>query len=96
MRKPYRHPELVSGSPHLEEGKEEMVDWVIHDALIVDGSGVLPFAGKVAIKADKIVEMGNIKPLQVGRRIDAGKKTVAPGSSTCTATRMFYFSTATS
>ncbi len=34
-----------------------MIDWLIKDTLIIDGTGALPFPGDIAIRGDRIVEV---------------------------------------
>jgi N-acyl-D-amino-acid deacylase len=53
-------------------------DLVIRGGTIYDGSGGKPFAGDVAVKADRIVAVGKVRGK--GRKeIDAAGKAVAPG-----------------
>ena len=55
-----------------------MVDFVIRNALIVDGTGKPGFYGSVAVKGDQIVEVGSItSPGSVS--IDAKGLVLAPG-----------------
>tara|TARA_R110002072_G_scaffold64_8_gene402 strand:+ start:4719 stop:6392 length:1674 start_codon:yes stop_codon:yes gene_type:complete len=55
-----------------------MLDVVIKNGLIVDGSGLPGFFGDVAIKDGRIVKTGNVTEA-ASTTIDASGKTVAPG-----------------
>jgi N-acyl-D-amino-acid deacylase len=54
-------------------------DIVIRNGLVVDGSGKDRYAADVAIKADRIAEIGKPGSLKGASEIDAGGKVVAPG-----------------
>ncbi|NKB68593.1 MAG: amidohydrolase family protein [Candidatus Latescibacteria bacterium] len=55
-----------------------MLDWIIRNAEIADGSGGEPFVGDIGVEGDTIVQVG-----QVGgsgrREVDAGGRVAAPG-----------------
>jgi N-acyl-D-amino-acid deacylase len=54
-------------------------DVLIRGGTIYDGSGSDPMVGDVAIKGDKIVYVGPIRPASAAREIDASGLAVAPG-----------------
>src|SRR4030042_3989162 len=56
-----------------------MIDWLIKDARIIYGTGNLPFLGDIAIRGDRIAEIG--KPGNLGARtvINAGGRVASPG-----------------
>ncbi|MCK7541680.1 MAG: D-aminoacylase [Marinilabiliales bacterium] len=54
-------------------------DVVIKNGRIIDGSGAAAFDGDIAIKADTIAAMGNLKKAKADMVIDAGGMAVAPG-----------------
>jgi N-acyl-D-amino-acid deacylase len=54
-------------------------DVLISGGTIYDGSGGPPFAGEVALRADRIVYVGPHAPGQARERFDARGKAVAPG-----------------
>lgn len=56
-----------------------MVDTVIRDGLIFDGSGGAPFVGDIAIHHDTIVSVGDIGRIRGVKEIDARGLAVAPG-----------------
>jgi N-acyl-D-aspartate/D-glutamate deacylase len=58
---------------------DEPFDLVIRNGKIVDGSGNPWFVGDVAVRGDKIVEVGRSIPGPVKREIDAKGLVVAPG-----------------
>ena len=58
---------------------EEQYDVVIKNGTIYDGSGVAPFSGDVAIRADKIIAIGTLAEYKATKVIDASGLAVAPG-----------------
>ena len=54
-------------------------DLIIRNGSIVDGSGRPAFRADLAIKADRIVRIGNLQSSSAKRIIDAGGQIVAPG-----------------
>jgi len=55
-----------------------MHDFVIRDALIVDGNGAPPFGGDVAIDGDRLTQVGG-KAGPGRREVAAGGRLLAPG-----------------
>jgi N-acyl-D-amino-acid deacylase len=55
------------------------VDYVIRDGLVVDGSGGDPFYADVAVKGDRIVEIGKDLSLSGAENVDAQGCIVTPG-----------------
>ena len=55
-----------------------MHDLIIDNATIYDGSGAAPLRGSVAIKVDRIAEVGDVKG-EARERIDAGGLALMPG-----------------
>ena len=56
-----------------------MIDFLIKNALIVDGSGAQPFTGDVAVAGNTIVDIGNLDQTEAFSVIDAHGKIVSPG-----------------
>ncbi|HUG48180.1 MAG TPA: amidohydrolase family protein [Candidatus Limnocylindria bacterium] len=58
-----------------------VIDLLIEGGLIVDGSGAPARSGRLAVEGDRLrlLAQGESAGEQVGRRIDAGGKVVAPG-----------------
>lgn len=56
-----------------------MVDIVIRNGLIVDGTGAAPFVGDVAIKDGRIAAVGPSLGIKGAREVDATNKHVTPG-----------------
>ena len=56
-----------------------MLDWVIYNAEILDGSGAPAFHGGVAIENGRIAEVGNVENLPAAQMLDAAGKTLTPG-----------------
>lgn len=54
-------------------------DWVIDRVLIIDGSGQPPYHGKVAVKGDKIVAIGDFPLPSRVKVIDGKNLALAPG-----------------
>ena len=56
-----------------------MIDWVIKDAEIVDGTGAPSFTGDIAISGDRIVALGKAQNLDAKRLIKADGRIACPG-----------------
>lgn len=54
-------------------------DCIIRGGLIYDGTGATPYTGDVAIQADTLAAIGNLKSFQTKQEIDASGLAVAPG-----------------
>ena len=54
-------------------------DLLIHNATIYDGSGEAPYTGSVAVNADTIAEVGQLKNAAGKKEIDAGGMALSPG-----------------
>ncbi len=54
-------------------------DLVLANGRVVDGSGAPWFRADVGIRSDKIAAVGDLSRSKVARRIDVGKRMVAPG-----------------
>lgn len=64
-----------------KEGEEVIYDYIIHNAMILDGSGEEAFPGHVAITGNEIVAVSGEAPDLSSARftIDAGEKYLTPG-----------------
>jgi N-acyl-D-amino-acid deacylase len=56
-----------------------MIDWLIKDAQIVDGTGVPSFRGDIAISGERILELGRLGNPEAKRLVKADGKIVSPG-----------------
>jgi N-acyl-D-amino-acid deacylase len=56
-----------------------MFDWLIRDALVVDGTGRSPSRGDVGIQADRVAAVGSLSNTPAARAIEAGGRVVTPG-----------------
>jgi N-acyl-D-amino-acid deacylase len=56
-----------------------MIDWLIKDAQIIDGTGGPAFRGDIAVSGEKIVEIGRLRNLEAKHLVNAGGKSVCPG-----------------
>ena len=54
-------------------------DTIIRNGIIYDGKGGAPFKGDIAINADTIAFIGDLKNASAKNEIDAGGKAIAPG-----------------
>ncbi|HET7117492.1 MAG TPA: D-aminoacylase, partial [Hanamia sp.] len=54
-------------------------DTIIRNGMIYDGKGGAPFKGDIAINADTIAFIGDLKNASAENEIDAGGKAVSPG-----------------
>lgn len=70
---------LVAFVTNPASAAEASYDIVIRNGKIVDGSGNPWFQGDVAIRGDRIVAVGRVKPATAKREIDARGLIVAPG-----------------
>lgn len=55
-----------------------MLDWKIHNGLIVDGTGAAPRMGAVGVVGDRIVAVGDV-PSLAARELDAKGALITPG-----------------
>ena len=55
-----------------------MYDVIVRDAMIVDGSGQQPFTGDVAVRGERIADIGKISS-RAREEVDAGGRALAPG-----------------
>jgi len=58
---------------------DKMLDIIIHNGWLVDGTGNPKHKGDVGIKGDRIVEVGKLEKAQAVLHIDAAGKIVCPG-----------------
>jgi len=56
-----------------------MIDWLIKDALIIDGTGAPPFPGDIAIRGDMIFGVGNLGDIDTKGLIETKGRIAAPG-----------------
>jgi N-acyl-D-amino-acid deacylase len=56
-----------------------MIDWLIKDAQIIDGTGGPSFRGDIAVSGEKILEIGRLGNLEAKRLVNADGKVVSPG-----------------
>ncbi len=56
-----------------------MIDWLIKDTIIIDGTGAPPFSGDIAIRGDRIVEVGNVGHIDPKNLIQSEGRITAPG-----------------
>lgn len=59
--------------------QETRYDTIIRNGIIYDGKGGVPFKGDIAINADTIAFIGDLKNASAKNEVDAGGKAVAPG-----------------
>src|SRR5215207_2111251 len=72
-------PALVILSMVLVSSQTPQYDLLIRNGRIVDGSGRAGYVADVAIKGDRIVDIGNLAKATASRTIDAQGLVVAPG-----------------
>jgi N-acyl-D-amino-acid deacylase len=60
-----------------------MLDLVVRNAIIYDGSGMPPFLGEVGVKSGRLVRVGRV-PERGDVEVDAAGHAVAPGFITPT------------
>ncbi len=63
----------------LPERRQLVYDCIIRDGMIYDGSGRTPFRGDIAILADTIAKIGDLKAFKSRRELSANGLAVAPG-----------------
>jgi N-acyl-D-amino-acid deacylase len=56
-----------------------MLDWIIRNTEILDGSGKPAFSGDVAIQGNKIAEVGRLPDAPARHTLDAAGRTLTPG-----------------
>jgi N-acyl-D-amino-acid deacylase len=56
-----------------------MIDWLIKDAQIIDGTGGPSFRGDIAVSGEKILEIGRLGDPEAKRLVNADGKVVSPG-----------------
>lgn len=56
-----------------------MMDYVIRNAMVVDGTGQPPFRADVAVRNEKIAAVGNLNGVHGAEEWDAGGKYLTPG-----------------
>ena len=56
-----------------------MLDLLVRDGLIVDGTGTPPFRGDVAVKDGRIAGVGELESADADQTIDAAGRVVCPG-----------------
>lgn len=56
-----------------------MLDLLVHDALVVDGTGVPPTRGDVAVDGGRIAAVGELDGAKARRTIEAAGRVVCPG-----------------
>ena len=56
-----------------------MLDVLVRDALVVDGTGAPPFRGDVAVAGTRIAAVGELNSVQADRVINAAGRMVCPG-----------------
>lgn len=63
----------------MTQATPEMVDLLVRNARLIDGSGGPSQQGDLAVADDRIVAMGDLSKLKGAVEIDAGGKALAPG-----------------
>ena len=56
-----------------------MLDLLLRNGLIVDGTGAPPFRGDVGIEGDRLAAVGDVDGADARRTIDAAGRIVCPG-----------------
>src|SRR2546430_16679331 len=69
--------------PTLTNAALPEYDLIIRHGRVIDGTGRVAFNNDIAIKGDRIEEMGNLRSTKAKREIDARGQVVAPVSSIC-------------
>lgn len=59
--------------------RQQIYDTIIRNGMIYDGNGGKPYGADIAINADTIAFIGDLKNASAKNEIDAGGKAVAPG-----------------
>jgi len=70
---------LFSFIPTSSTAPAPQYDLVVRNGLVIDGSGRPGFRADLAIKGDRIVQIGKLKTASGAREIDASGMVVAPG-----------------
>jgi N-acyl-D-amino-acid deacylase len=71
---------IASQQPcHEAHAQEDSYDLVLRNGKIVDGTGNPAYFGDVAIRGDRVVGVGSVKPLPAKRVVDATGLVIAPG-----------------
>ena len=70
---------LVLLSLALPEKRPVEYDYIIRNGMIYDGSGSQPFAGDIAVHADTIASIGDLRSFKSKNEIDATGLAIAPG-----------------
>jgi len=70
---------LFSLVSNLTSAAPPQYDVLIRNGLVIDGSGRPGYRADVAIKGDRIVQIGKLKSARAAREIDAAGMVVAPG-----------------
>ena len=70
---------LFSFVPNARTTSAPKYDLMIKNGLVIDGSGRLGYRADVAIKGDRIVQIGKLKNASGARELDATGMVVAPG-----------------
>ena len=70
---------LISSQPLTSEAAPPEFDLIIRNGRVVDGSGRPAFAADVAITADRVALIGDLRSARAKRVIDARGQIVAPG-----------------
>ncbi len=78
---------IFSALPTDTTASAAQYDLLIKNGRIIDGSGQPGYTADLAVKGDRIVQIGNLKNAKATRVIDAAGLVVAPDSSTCWASR---------
>lgn len=70
---------LILLSLAFPEKRPVVYDCIIRNGILYDGSGDAPFKGDLAIQADSVVAMGDLKIFKAKKEIDATGLSVSPG-----------------
>src|SRR5579871_320929 len=70
---------LLLFSSEKIQAQSQNCDLIIRHGMIYDGSGKRPFIGDIAVRAGKIVAIGDLKISRATREVDATGLAVAPG-----------------
>ena len=70
---------LALGGALAFAGDPQAADIVIRNGVIYDGKGGAPFNGGVAIRGERIVQLGDVSGWRAAREIDAKGLAIAPG-----------------
>jgi len=70
---------LIACSAAPERKDSTHADLIIRNGVIYDGSGGAPIRGDVAIRGDRVVQVGDLAQWKAGKVVDAQGLAVAPG-----------------